>query len=148
MIEFFVAGIPQSRGSKKSFPIKRANGSIGVAVTDNNPRSKPWMEQITYTAQREMRGLNLFMGSVRLDVQFIMPRPKSHYYGGKRKHIVREDAPIQHISKPDRGKLLRAIEDALTGVVYRDDSQVSSGLVSKVYGEKPGVWIKINANNN
>ena len=141
-MNIFIPGIPQSRGSKKSFPIKRANGSIGVAVTDNNPKSKQWMQMIALAVYKQM-GEGVYSGQITLDVEFVMPRPKSHYRTGKRSNELRDNAPHAHTSKPDRGKLLRAVEDALTGIVYRDDSQVWAGQVKKVYGDNPGVLITV-----
>jgi Holliday junction resolvase RusA-like endonuclease len=37
--------------------------------------------------------------------------------------------------KPDLTKLLRAVEDALTGVVWRDDSQIIHQVVNKEYAD-------------
>ena len=34
-------------------------------------------------------------------------------------------------------KLIRAVEDALTGIVWRDDAQVAVQKVAKVYGDEP-----------
>jgi Holliday junction resolvase RusA-like endonuclease len=38
-----------------------------------------------------------------------------------------------HLTKPDASKLIRAVEDALTHVVYRDDAQVVELVVGKFY---------------
>lgn len=38
---------------------------------------------------------------------------------------------------------MRAIEDALTGIIYRDDSQIIAVTAHKIYNESPGVTIKI-----
>jgi Holliday junction resolvase RusA-like endonuclease len=44
---------------------------------------------------------------------------------------------------PDLDKLIRAILDALTGVVWRDDGQVVDIVASKVYADTPGVDVVI-----
>jgi Holliday junction resolvase RusA-like endonuclease len=44
---------------------------------------------------------------------------------------------------PDLDKLVRAILDSLTGVVWRDDAQVVDIVARKVYAETPGVDIAI-----
>jgi Holliday junction resolvase RusA-like endonuclease len=44
---------------------------------------------------------------------------------------------------PDLDKLSRAVLDALTGILYRDDSQVIELRASKTY-DTPGVWICVN----
>lgn len=144
-IRFFVPGIPQSRGSKRAFPIKRRNGSIGVAVSDNNPNSREWMGVVSLVTTAEMTAIQSppITGPIGLRMTFIMPRPKSHYGTGKNASVLKPTAPKYHTSKPDRGKLQRAVEDALTGIAYMDDSQVCCGPVEKVYGDRPGVEVEI-----
>src|SRR5437867_2655341 len=80
---------------------------------------------------RAMTARPLIDDAVSLDVTFYRPRPKNHY-GSKG---LRPSAPDYPTTKPDRGKTLRAVEDALTGVVWRDDAQVCDGPVRKRYGE-------------
>jgi Holliday junction resolvase RusA-like endonuclease len=77
-------------------------------------------------------------------VTFLMPRPKGHFRTGKRAHILREAAPLYHTSKPDATKLLRATEDALTGILWHDDAQIAMQIVKKRYtSSNPGAEIKI-----
>ena len=45
--------------------------------------------------------------------------------------------------KPDVDKLARAGLDAMTGVVFSDDAQVTEALVGKVYGETPGLMCEV-----
>jgi Holliday junction resolvase RusA-like endonuclease len=141
-IRFFVPGLPQSRGSKRAFPFKKKNGGLGVSVSDNNPKSKDWMASISHEADDAMNGAR-FVGPIGLRLTFTMPRPKSHYGTGKNASVLKPTAPKYHTSKPDRGKLARAVEDALTQIVYVDDSQVCCGPIEKVYGDRPGVEIEI-----
>ena len=63
-------------------------------------------------------------GPVRVHVSFYLPKPKS---APKR--------TIPHVKKPDIDKLMRAILDALKGVVWTDDSQVTSISATKDYAE-------------
>lgn len=145
-IKLFVAGIPQSRGSKRAFPFNRKNGKLGVAVSDNNPKSKDWMASVAHEVGTLLSGGDthtIFTGPIGLRMTFTMPRPKSHYGTGKNATVLKPSAPKYHTSKPDRGKLARAVEDALTGIAYLDDSQVCCGPIEKVYGDRPGVEIEI-----
>ncbi len=141
-IKFFVAGLPQSRGSKRAFPFKKKNGGLGVAVSDNNPKSKDWMATVAVEAADSMEGTPIFTGPVGVLMRFVMRRPKSHYKkNGELKDLAEKFH--YHATRPDRGKLQRGVEDALTGIVYVDDAQVCCGPVEKVYGEQPGVWIEV-----
>jgi len=48
------------------------------------------------------------------------------------------DKPIK---KPDASNVLKSVEDAMNGVVYKDDSQIVNIHVSKVYNSQSGVDI-------
>lgn len=147
-IKIFVPGLPQSRGSKRAFPFKRKNGKLGVAVSDNNPKSRDWMAVVADGINQELlRRIVVceypLSGPIGLRLTFVMPRPKSHYGTGKNAGVLKPNAPKYHTSKPDRGKLARAVEDALTLIAYVDDSQVCAGPIEKVYGDRPGVEIEL-----
>lgn len=149
-IKFFVPGIPQSRGSKSAFPRMKKDGSLGVGVSDSNPKSKNWMAMVAHetavalgVSPRPEDSRLIWVSPIGLHLTFIMPRPQSHYHHRKSGTVLREDAPKYHTKKPDRGKLQRAVEDALTGIAYLDDAQVCCGPVEKIYGDRPGVEITI-----
>ena len=55
---------------------------------------------------------------------FRFQRPKSHFGTGRNAGKLKKSAPRCHVVKPDLSKLVRAVEDALTGIIWRDDSQV------------------------
>jgi len=134
MIRFDVPGRPQPRGSKRAFLLKTGR----TIVTDDNPKSKSWMEVIQVTALNAMnedgRGTwraKLLDGPIRLEVAFYFARPKGHF--GKRG--LKPSAPVHHTTRPDTTKLLRGLEDALKGICWRDDSQVCSQTATKEYGD-------------
>ena len=72
-----------------------------------------------------------------------MPRLKGHYGTGKNAGTLKPSAPLFHTSKPDLDKLVRCIKDALTGIAWKDDAQVSLVCATKVYDEQPGARISI-----
>lgn len=141
MISFFVAGIPVPKGSAKAF--MRKGMKHPVVIQDNADKQKPWASAIGYAAQQ--LGASMISGPVELIVDFIMPRPLGHFGTGKNASNLKLSAPMHHVSKPDLDKLVRCVKDALTGVVWKDDSQVSVVRASKVYGETAGVGITIDA---
>ena len=71
-------------------------------------------------------------GPLFMRLTFHLPRPKS-----LQKRIS------HHTKKPDIDNLFKAIADALNGIAYVDDSQVTMLFASKVYSERPGVEIFI-----
>ena len=50
---------------------------------------------------------------------------------------------LQKTTRPDVDKLIRAVLDALTGIVYADDSQVTAVSAAKLFDPKPRVEIRI-----
>lgn len=141
MITFFVPGTPVPKGSAKAF-INRRTNRVQV-MQDNREKQKPWASLIAYHAQQQFSG-TLLTGPVCLSLEFTMPRLKGHYGSGKNTNRLKDTAPVWHVAKPDLDKLIRCVKDALTGVVWRDDSQVCElGRVTKIYGDAPGVWITI-----
>ena len=126
-VQFQVAGIPAPQGSHRAFMPAGARFPI---VTDDNPRTKPWRSSVAYAAL-QVRPQPLFSGAVTLTVRFYLPRPKSL--------PKRVQYPVK---KPDLSKLIRALEDALTGVVWNDDAQVTMVMATKHYGE-PGCSVVV-----
>jgi Holliday junction resolvase RusA-like endonuclease len=140
MITFFVPGVPVPKGSAKAFVVK----GRAIVTQDNRAKQKPWASLITYTAEQYCRGMSEGNGPRSLVLTFFMPRPKSHYGTGKNAARVKPEAPEQHTKKPDLDKLVRCVKDALTGVAWADDSQVSNLAACKIYrGDSPGVLVTI-----
>jgi len=138
LVSFTVFGLAQTAGSKRSFPFRRANGSLGVRVTDDNPRNKNWQGQVADAATQAYTG-PLLDGPLRLEVCFYLPRPKGHLGANG----LRPSAPPYPATRPDLLKLTRAIEDALTGVLWRDDAQIVAELLRKEYGEPARVEVMV-----
>jgi Holliday junction resolvase RusA-like endonuclease len=143
LIEFFVAGKPQTAGSKRAFVIKKGGVYTGRAiVTDDNPKARDWKSDIRNEAQKAWSG-PLLTGAIRLRLAFQVSRPQGHFRTGKCSGMVKDSAPMLPTTKPDATKLLRAVEDALTGVIWKDDSQITTQVITKRYDFKPGVRIEI-----
>lgn len=140
-ISFFVSGVPVPKGSAKAF-VNRHTGRATV-LQDNRERQKPWASAIHYTALLHFGGVRPSPEAIHITVQFYLPRPKSHY---KKSGELTGKAPTHHTGKPDLDKLVRCVLDALTGVIWVDDSQVMKidtykGYESPIVG--PGVKIRI-----
>lgn len=128
-VTFSVVGIPQPSGSKRAFPIKRKDGSIDVAVSEDAKGAKAWRQDVAAAAAGVFGGAVPLDGPLSLSVVFMMPRPKGHF--GKRG--LRPGAPGYPAVRPDATKLLRAVEDALTGILWRDDAQIVGQHIVKRY---------------
>jgi Holliday junction resolvase RusA-like endonuclease len=151
ILDFFVPGTPIPKGSAKAFVVKGKNGGKPRAIVtqDNGDKQKPWASAISYTAMQEMSFQKPVAGPVYLTLHFTMPRVKSHFGTGKNATVLKNDAPYWHTSKPDLDKLIRCVKDALTGIVWNDDSQVCFIVsASKRYCKRPGVRIKVEGGTN
>lgn len=135
-----VYGTPAPAGSKRSFPFAKRDGKLGVRVTDDSVRSRPWKEDIKREAAAQMFGRQLMRGPLDAHFVFYVRRPKGHFTS---KGGLRPSAPRLPTTRPDVLKLARSVEDSLTGIVYVDDAQIATELLVKRYGEPERVEIHI-----
>jgi Holliday junction resolvase RusA-like endonuclease len=103
-------------------------------MREDNPNTKPWRAAVASEAIDAMQGRPLLAGPLALEAVFYFPRPKSHYRSGAHAGELKPNAPTHHTSKPDADKLLRAVGDAITGIVCRDDSLLARVTSEKRYG--------------
>ena len=134
-ITFTVYGKAQPAGSKT--PGRTKDGRM--FVRDSARKGAPWRRQVAQAAGEAMNGTGLLDGPLSLTVRFWVPRPKGHY--GVRG--LRPSAPPYPAVRPDVTKLLRAVEDALTGIVWRDDAQVIFQHALKGYGEPARAEVEV-----
>jgi Holliday junction resolvase RusA-like endonuclease len=142
-INFYVYGKPETAGSKKAFALKKAGAFTGrTVVTDDNPKSRAWKTTVSDAARREYDG-ELWDCPIYLELTFHLARPASHFGTGKNASRLKDSAPPFPDAKPDSVKLTRAVEDALTSIIWRDDCLVVDHIIRKRYGSRPGVEITI-----
>lgn len=91
------------------------------------------------------QGWEITDGPVWMSIQFVFPRPKSHFGTGRNADKIKPSAPQWPTSRAngDRTNLLKSVEDALKGIAWHDDSQVVDGQVRKSYGPAPQISIAI-----
>lgn len=113
-------------------------GRPRVALRGKHPvvytptKTREWEQLIKLAAAGKVK--ELMTGPIELDVEFYLPRPKSL-----------PNRITYHTKRPDLDNLIKAVMDALNGVVWRDDSQVVEKHVYKYYAcsERPHVTIDI-----
>lgn len=132
MIEFFVPGRPAPQGSKT---FKGTRNGRGIMV-ESSKELAPWRERVALAAHQAMQGRPMYSGvALQARYDFVFPRRASE---------PKRTAPM--IQRPDGDKLERAINDALTGVVFTDDAAVVEWGGSKrraEIDETPGVHIAV-----
>ena len=136
-VRFFVPGAAQTSGSKKAFYNKKLGRSMIVPASK---KQKPWSDAVKWKAMQIFQRRNPFEGPLCLDMIFVRARPKGHYGTGRNEGVLKAWAEdLLPTTKPDTLKLGRCVEDALSKIIYIDDSQVVEHHIRKIYGPKPGV---------
>lgn len=136
-LHFVAYGIPQPKGSAKAFLPK---GWTRPIVTSDNTKNKGWQQLVAEAASAAI-GLSsdfrVIDGPAALTVTFYLPRPKAI-----------KNKIVPHVKKPDLDKLVRSCKDAMTGVVFQDDSLVTEIVARKEYarpGDAPRAEISVSA---
>lgn len=139
MIEFVIYGEAQPRGSK----IAGVSSKGRRFVRDTNPKSYPWMADVKRAAAEAMGERELFLGPLRVDLDFYLPRPAGHFGTGRNAGSVKPSAPARPIVAPDVLKLARGTLDAMESIVYRNDAQVVEGDARKFYGSPARCEVRV-----
>jgi Holliday junction resolvase RusA-like endonuclease len=153
VIEFFAPGIPQTKGSARAFAFRRKKGpragKLGVSVQNDNPAEGEWRAVVALAGAGAMPpGFSYNAAPLSVQLLFKLPRPKSHYGARGLKERFRSAVPS---TKPDVDKLIRSVLDALTGIIWRDDSQVIEIRARKEYvlldppAYQAGVLVRVEA---
>ncbi len=129
-VGFHVRGLPVTQGNHNAF----VRGGHARITDKSGGGLVAWRHAIATEARAAMIGLPCIDGPVSVVAHFYLPKPAS---APKR----RRTWPIGARSG-DADKLARALLDGLTGVVFRDDSQVVHLLVRKDFGD-PGVEVVV-----
>ena len=130
-ISFFVPGTPRPGGSKISMRHKHTGKII---TKEAGKYTAAWRDRVVAFACHAYKGDPL-TGPLELSIVFRMPRPKDHYGTGRNAKRLKPSAPKHHIVKPARTQLLRSTEDALKGVIWKDDNQIVNGTIAKTYAD-------------
>lgn len=144
-VAFFVKGKPEPAGSKRAVTIP---GHRFTQVVDANKNAPRWKKTVAGVAEYEMLdgGHRIIQGPCCCKMEFVVARPKGHWLtgGGLSAEGQRKPFPI---SPPDALKLARAVEDAMTGVVYVDDAMIVHEVIDKRYqktrDEQVGVQVYV-----
>jgi crossover junction endodeoxyribonuclease RusA len=129
-ITFDVIGRPAPQGSKKSIGNNR--------FVESSKFLPAWRKTVRVAAEEAVTASMWarVSGPVELEVMFYLDRPSS---------ISKTKRPYP-IVPPDVDKLLRGVQDSLSGVIYEDDAQIIRCLAWKVYADTrvPGAFIRVN----
>ena len=106
---FEVVGVPMSKGSITVYQRRPVNACKG---------EKEWAEAVGWAA-RDVAPRQPWDGPIGLELRFSMPRPKRCKRGNRDPH------------GRDCDKMIRSTIDAMTGIMFVDDRQVTDIVASK-----------------
>lgn len=138
-LEFFLAAVPKQKGNSKRFLRVGRPGAVRTIIA-SSAKDKAAELRLTHMA-RVYRPLRPLEGPLRLSVAFVLPIPESWTQKRRARALAGE---IQPTSRPDRGNLLKLLEDCLEAAgFYVDDAQIVGGEVAKRYGDPAGYRITL-----
>lgn len=146
---FFVEGRPQTAGSKTAVPITNGEGErVATRVVESGDRKAKaaWREDVREAARRAIAEAGGdWPTSNALSVEFVFHRrrPKGHYGSGRNADVVKDSAPRHPTTRPDVLKLARAAEDALTGILWHDDSVITREELVKAWSAREGLTVAV-----
>lgn len=134
---FTIPGKPQGKARARTFYNPKTKGMSSVT-----PEKTVLYENLVATCYMQQAGDESFADDdclrVRIQAYF---EPAKSISKVKRKGML--EGVILPSKKPDIDNIVKAVLDALNGVAYRDDTQVTELHVRKQYGEKPRVEVCI-----
>lgn len=130
LLVFACTGVPRPQGSKKLVRDKRSGKTRMIDVRPD--ALEKWRDAVGWAAKLVRQpGAKLLAGPLRVELEFRFLITKPERMGEP------------HSQKPDVDKLIRAVLDSLTGIVWVDDCQVVSVAATKRWSSLPGVEVEI-----
>lgn len=134
-VRFWVPGVPKPQGSKRGFATKTGK----VVMVESSAGVKDWRYDIKGFAMQAMQTREMIVDApVYARINFIMKRATNVSPSKTTPPAIKKVGDVD--------KLVRAVFDAVTGIVYADDCLVTDLQATKriaEFREQPGAWIEI-----
>lgn len=133
MITITIPGVPVAKGRPKAVRM----GKTGIRMY--TPTKTANYEAVCRMAALEaMAWTAPLQGPLHVTFLLHMPIPASL---SQKKQAELVGKP--HTKKPDASNIVKAVEDALNGIVWNDDSQIALLTAHKVYSTDPRVEVSV-----
>lgn len=104
------------------------------------PKSRAYKQFVRACVMQQGRPEKLLTGALRVDTVEYRRIAASFR---KAQRVEAAQGAVRPITKPDMDNVEKAVWDALTGLVWKDDAQVVDGRRAKFYSTEPRVEIEI-----
>ena len=131
MIRFEILGQPIAKQRPR---VTRSGRAYTPSKTVN------YESLVRYTYQSQYGQTEPLEGLIEAHITAIFPVPKSY---SKKKTTALLAGSRNYDKKPDCDNLAKIVLDALNGIAYNDDSQITSLHIVKEYGIQPKVIIEL-----
>lgn len=138
-VQFLVAGQPMAKGDHT---VANVGGKTWLREKNAGVKSK-WRDRAADVAREARGSLPMFDEPLRVKLVVLVLHPLSHFTANLRDRGLKASAPRWPSSKPDLDKLQRSLGDALQGVLWRDDSQISTWLVMRRWADEIGILVEV-----
>ena len=133
-LKFEVPGSPIGQGRPKFSTI---NGHAKAYDPEKSRNYKAYVKLLATQAMKE-QGFTMIDGPCCLDIMSFFEVPKSKSKKFKERALLGLERPTK---KPDIDNIVKALQDALNGLAYKDDSSIVYLSVAKCYSEIPRVEV-------
>ncbi|MCI0421332.1 MAG: RusA family crossover junction endodeoxyribonuclease [Acidobacteria bacterium] len=139
MIRFSVPAVPIAQPRQRHRVMMSGGRSFAHNFTPTKHPVQAFKATVRLALRAAYQGSPL-EGPLGLSVTFLMPRP------GRLRWKKRPMPRQPHATKPDLDNLMKSLKDALNGLAWLDDGQITRVEAVKVYAagtETPGVQVVI-----
>ena len=133
MIEFIIPGDPVPQGRPRA-------GRAGRRIVMYDPKESREYKRYVSLIARQHAPKTLLKGPLSVEMKIYRKIPKSTT---KKDRALISEGIKRPITKPDNTNYAKGIEDALNGIIYKDDSQIVDLQVQKYYSDDPRVEVRI-----
>lgn len=135
-IRIFVPGKPIAKGRPRMTTI---NGHARAFTPERTVR---YENLVASEGASVMQGAAPLEGALAVTMFAHFPLPKG---ASRARRLQAAEGRDWHTCRPDGDNIIKAACDALNGIVWRDDLQVASVQIVKLYRETPGLVIEVRA---
>lgn len=136
VVAFSMHGEPRGKGRP------RATVRGGHARMYTDAKTRAYENSIRAIAVEKMAGRPPLEGPISFSLRVRLSVPKSMSKRQRARVLAGEEA---YFGSTDVDNHLKAASDALNGIIWRDDKQITRAFVEKVAAEIPGLDVRVEA---
>lgn len=138
MLKIVIPGSPIGQGRPKFTTI---NGHPKAYDPEKSRNYKAYVRMLATQAMKET-GFEMIDGPCLLSINAFFEIPKSKSKKFREAALLDQVRPTK---KPDLSNIIKGIEDALNGLVYKDDACIVNLSCEKFYSDNPRVEVFVTA---